>query len=224
MMQALIFDFDGLILDTEVPDYQCWQELYAEHGTSLPLETWASNIGLAAGHFDPHTHLENTVGRSIDRARMTAKRRARFLELLAEQAILPGVESYISEGKQRGLKIGLASSSDSDWVVGHLTRLGLVEQFDCIRCADHVSKAKPDPELYLAVLKAFGLPASQAIAFEDSPNGITAAKRAGLFCVTVPNPMTSQLSLSHADLRLTSMAEMSLADLLTMAHKSKVES
>ena len=102
---------------------------------------------------------------------------------------------------------------------GHLARLGLLGYFDCIRCADDVKHTKPDPELYQAVLDAFGLQGSQAIALEDSPNGVTAAQRAGIFCVAVPNPVTSQLSLEHADLRLTSLEEISLEQLLAKVRK-----
>jgi len=214
MIQALIFDFDGLILDTEVPDYESWQEVYREHGCDLPFARWAECIGTADILFDPYDELEAQSGRSIDRAAIRAKRRARYLEMIAAQPLLPGVEDYLADAKRLGLKLGVASSATSDWVHGHLTQRGLIEQFDCIRCADNVRRTKPDPELYLAALYALGLRAEQAVALEDSPNGIRAAVRAGLFCVAVPNALTRHLPLDEAHLRLASLAEMPLERLL----------
>ena len=115
-----------------------------------------------------------------------------------------------------GLKVGLASSSTSDWVRGHLDRLGILESFDCIRCRDHVANAKPEPDLYLSVLECLGVSASEAIAIEDSPNGVLAAKRAGLRCVAIPNSITGQLDLSQADLVLDSLADVTLGGLLEL--------
>jgi len=128
--------------------------------------------------------------------------------------VLPGVEDYILSAKRLGLKIGVASSSRHEWVDTHLTRLGLIDYFDSIKCFDDVKRTKPDPELYLAVLDALGVHGQQAIALEDSPNGVIAAQQAGIFCVAVPNPVTSQLSLLHADLCLSSLTEVSLEQLL----------
>jgi beta-phosphoglucomutase-like phosphatase (HAD superfamily) len=113
-----------------------------------------------------------------------------------------------------GLFIGLASSSSGNWVKGHLTRLGLLDYFDVLRTREHVALTKPDPALYLAVLDELGVTPNQALALEDSPNGIRAAKRAGMYCVAVPNYLTRQLDLSEADLCLTSLAEISLESLL----------
>jgi beta-phosphoglucomutase-like phosphatase (HAD superfamily) len=107
-----------------------------------------------------------------------------------------------------GLKVGLASSSSCSWVNGHLERLGLRNYFDILRASDDVQCTKPDPDLYLAALGALGVRVDQAFAIEDSPNGALAAKRAGLFCVAVPNELTRRLSLDHADLRLESLTDM----------------
>lgn len=221
MIRALIFDFDGLILDTEGPEFRAWQEVYRAYGVSLPLSTWAACIGGSPDLFDPHGHLETQLGRSLDREAILAKQHRRFTELLDGQSPLPGVEEYVAAAKRLGLKLGSASSSSRDWVTGHLSRLGLLRHFDCIRCSDDVRRVKPDPELYYSVLEALDLPAGRAIALEDSPNGILAAKRAGVFCVAVPNPVTGQLSLDHADLRLASLADMPLETLLSEVRKSE---
>ena len=214
MIQAVIFDFDGLILDTEVPEFQVWQEVYRGYGCDLPLANWAAGIGTSWDAFDAHAHLEAQLGRQLDREHLREQRRRRCAELIEVQPILPGVKEYIADAKRLGMRLGVASSSSREWVVGHLARLGLSPHFDCIKCSDDVPRVKPDPALYQAVLDVLGLRADQAIALEDSPNGIAAAKRAGLFCIAVPNPLTCRLPLGQADLQLRSLAELPLRRLL----------
>lgn len=214
-MKALIFDFDGLIIDTEMPDYLSWQEIYRDHGVELPLDLWASIVGgTAASDFDPYNYLEELVGEPIDREGIWIKRRKRDIDLIVKQPILPGVIDYIQDAGRLGLKLAIASSSPESWVVGHLTRLDLIGHFDCICTADDVTKTKPDPALLLAVLSGLEITASDCLMFEDSPNGITAANRAKIFCVCIPNELTAQLDLDHADLMLNSLADISLKDLL----------
>jgi HAD superfamily hydrolase (TIGR01509 family) len=132
------------------------------------------------------------------------------MELVKDQPLRPGIRSCVSRAKARGLKLGVASSSTSDWVSGSLDRFALLDQFDAVCTRDLVTAVKPDPALYLLALERLGVEASQAIAFEDSPHGVLAAKRAGLFCVAVPNDLTRHLPLDLADLRLTSIEEFNL--------------
>ncbi len=216
MIHALIFDFDGLILDTEEPEFQTWQEVYAEHNAHLPLEQWANAIGSGLESFDVFGYLEAQVGRTIQREDIAVRRRERNRELLALKTVLPGVEAYIADAKRLGLKLAVASSSSRAWVTDHLVRLGLLEKFDYLRCGDEVAHKKPDPELYLDVLKEFGITGQQAIVLEDSPNGVRAAQAAHIFCVAIPNVVTGQLPLDHADLRLASMADMPLEKLIAL--------
>lgn len=213
-MKAIIFDFDGLILDTETPDYQSWLEVYQEHGCDLPLAVWQENIG-SVSFFDPFGYLEQQLGRPIDRQAVGQRRRQRDDALLATQPILPGVEVYLAEARRLGLKVGLASSSRHDWVDGHLGRLGLLDHFDVIRCRDDVDdRSKPDPAVYQVTLAALDVQAQETLALEDSLNGVKAAKQAGLFCVAVPNPMTRHFDFTLADHRLRSLADESLAQLI----------
>jgi HAD superfamily hydrolase (TIGR01509 family) len=214
MIRALIFDFDGLILETEQPSYQSWVEVYQSFGHLLPFSTWSINIGTTRGDFDPRQELQRLVNGTIDWESVESSRQASENALIEAQSILPGVEAYLSDARRLGLKIGLASSSSCRWVIGHLTRLGLLNWFDCICAADDVQNVKPYPELYLSVLRRLDVRADEAIALEDSPIGIRAAKAAGLFCVAVPNPLTSQLPLSEADFLMDSLAEMPLEHLL----------
>jgi HAD superfamily hydrolase (TIGR01509 family) len=214
MIHALIFDFDGLILETEEPDYRSWQELYQQYGQDLPLSLWVECIGRDADYFDAMSYLEELIGQQLNREELEARRKRRHRELVESQPVLPGVVTYLQEAQQMGLKLAVASSSRHAWVEGHLARLGLASYWHCIRCRDDVTQAKPDPDLYFSALESLGVAAQEAIAFEDSPNGVLAAKRAGLYCVAIPNPLTADLDLSMADLRLNSLAAMPLQELL----------
>jgi HAD superfamily hydrolase (TIGR01509 family) len=211
---ALVFDFDGLILDTETTDFQSWQEVYRAHGCELRLEDWADCVGRPAGHFDPFEHLERLTGVRVERAQIRAQRSARMRELNVLQSVLPGVCDYLHEARELRLKVGLASSSDRAWVHGHLGRLGLLDYFDTIKCVEDTGAHKPDPAPYLAALDTLGVPPARTVAFEDSPHGVAAAKAAGMLCVAVPNSVTRRLGLDRADLVLDSLAALSLPELL----------
>lgn len=212
MIRALVFDFDGLIVDTEVPVYQAWAEVYERHGEVLSADFWATIIGYGNDHFDPVAELERRVGRELDREAIRAARRRRQAELTLALEILPGVREWWQEARARGLGLGVASSSLRAWVVGHLERLGL-EGADCVRCQEDVERTKPAPDLYLAVLDCLGVSASEAVAIEDSGVGVLAAKAAGLYCVAVPSAMTGSHDFGSADLIVPSLAELPLAAL-----------
>jgi len=213
MFRAVVFDFDGLILDTEEPIYRSWLEVYQAHGEELPFERWIQTVGSTNAAFHPQHHLEERLGRPLPKELLDG-RVVRRTELILANAVLPGVVAHLDRARELGLAVGLASSSTGEWVRGHLARLGILDRFDCVRCRDDVAHAKPEPDLYLAVVDCLGVNAAEAFAVEDSPNGITAAKRAGLKCVAVPNSITERLDLTHADLVVRSLADLSLDDLI----------
>jgi HAD superfamily hydrolase (TIGR01509 family) len=217
LIEAVIFDFDGLILDTETAEWESWCEVYAEYGFTLPFSIWADRIGTSANRFDPITHLEQLLRRKLFRTQIQDFRRKRLAELLDDRPPLPGVENYLQQAEELELIVGLASASPSQWVRGHLSRLGLEQYFDCIRCADHVQRVKPDPEVYQLLIARWNISSHCAIALEDSPHGVQAAKQAGLFSVAVPNFITAGLSFDHSDLILQSLSDIPLTDLLTKA-------
>ena len=213
VLKAVVFDFDGLILDTEEPVYRSWVEVYEAHGEDLPFERWVEIVGSTTAVFHPQHHLEGRLGRPLTQE-VLDRRISRRTELVLANPLLPGIAEMVDAARARAMKLGVASSSTSDWVKGHLARMGMLERFDCVRCRDDVARAKPDPDLYLAVLECLGVAAAEAFAIEDSPHGITAAKRAGLRCVAIPNTITASLDLSRADVILGSLADLSFDELV----------
>lgn len=220
MIRGVIFDFDGLVVDTEWPVYQSWVEIYDRFDAELPLDQWTSIIGTSAHeHFDPIDTLEQQIGQELDRQDLRLKRHDREMVLVSGQPILPGVESYLRFAQENKMKLGIASSSDRNWVEGNLGRLGLLKYFDVIHTSDDVERTKPDPSLYRLALKSLGLAPTEAIVLEDSPNGVKAAREAGIFTVAVPNALTASLDLSLADLVLESLDALPLVDLIRIVEK-----
>lgn len=213
MTGALIFDFDGTLVDTEAAVLVAWQETFRERGGELPLDVWHTVIGTqntASAMFE----LLAKEDEHLDRLAVRTGVRARVTELLESVGPRPGVLEYLAEAEDQGLRLAIASSSTGDWVGTQLARLDLADAFEAVLTGD-LHEAKPSPDLYLAALAALDLPASAAIAFEDSPHGVTAAKAAGLTCVAVPNPITAVLNFDHADIVLGSLADEPLSALLS---------
>lgn len=216
MIKAIVFDFDGMILDTETAEFQSWQELYVEYGVSLELNEWAQCVGRGANdvRFDPYARLEELLQRPIEYDKIRERRRERNLELIRDMGPRPGIMEYLDMARHIGLKLGVASSGTRAWVVGHLKRLGLFDRFDTVRCADDVERAKPYPDLYLLAVRDLGVLPHEAVALEDSPNGMAAAVAAGLYTIWVPNSVTESLPTFGYDLRLGSLLDLPLGDLI----------
>jgi HAD superfamily hydrolase (TIGR01509 family) len=213
-VRALLFDFDGTLVDTESVDLRSWQEVFATHGVEVPLERFALRIGTLNGP-DELDELDALLDAPCDREAVQASRRAREAELLAEESLRPGVREYLEEARELGLVLGIVSSSSRSWIAEGLDRLGIPDGWAVVSCADgDRTLGKPSPVLYERALRELGVGAEEAIAFEDSPNGIAAARAAGIFCVAVPNPVTRALDLGAADLVVESLAELPLARLL----------
>jgi len=207
-IRAFLFDFDGLVLDTETPSLAGWQRLYREHGHELPLDRWAQVVGTHAA-WDPMAHLEDLVGSPLEREALNERRYAHELSLIEAEGLRPGISEYFVAARRRGLKRAIVSSSSRPWVDLHLLRLEEAVGWDAILTADRdQSRAKPAPTLYLEALAGLELTADEAIAFEDSPNGVRAARAAGIFVVAVPNGVTRDLGLDEADLLVESLADL----------------
>ena len=216
-MRAFLFDFDGLILDTELASRAGWELLYREHGHELPPDLWATLVGTTHAPWDPMAHLEELVGEPLEREALNERRYAHEIALIEAEELRPGIEEYLAAARRHGLKRAIVSSSSRRWVDMHLRRLEQAVGWDAICTADgDATRAKPSPTLYLEALDALGAGPSEAVAFEDSPNGVLAATAAGIFCVAVPNEVTRELGLEEAgaDLVLDSLADVPPDELL----------
>ena len=221
-INGLIFDFDGLILDTETPRYKAWCEIYQHFNLKFDLSDYAKSLGSSDDFFNPIINLATKSNQPIDEKYWRKHQSRRELELLADQPLMPGVLDYLNEAHRLNLKMAIASSSDRAWVISHLDRFGLMDFFSVIETADEVPIVKPNPDLYQKAISDLRLEPWEAIAFEDAPHGIVAAKKAGLFCVAVPNPLSAQLDLSHADLMIKSFDQIHLPELLLKIESKRI--
>jgi HAD superfamily hydrolase (TIGR01509 family) len=217
MLRALIFDFDGLILDTETPEVLVWQSIYNEHGFELPVHEWEKTVGgYGISDFDPARNLAHLTQGRLDPVSLRARYRLEADALIHANPILPGIMDMIHDAKSQGLKVSIGSSSPHSWVDTHTQRLDIYHHFDHIICQDDVApgRTKPHPDIYLKSLETLQVDKTEAIVFEDSPNGVLASKRAGVFVVAVPNPLTAKMNV-QGDLTVSSLAELTLQDLAT---------
>ena len=159
-------------------------------------------------------HLESLHGQALDRELLHATRNRHKTTLTDARPLLPGVRELVDHARRSEIRLGVASSSSHPWVEGHLKTRGIRDAFTCIRCREDVRLTKPDPELFVVSLGCLGVGASEAVVFEDSPNGVAAAQAAGILVVAVPNAITAELDLSAADLQLPSLAAMPPDELL----------
>ena len=214
LIKAVVFDFDGLMVDTETPAYHAFCKVYGEYGQQLPLETYAQCVGTSFDVFNPYTYLAEILQHSVDSDVIRKQVDVRYRELLQHIEPRPGVLDYLKDARRLGLGIALASSSYFNWIEPYLTKFDLHGYFDSINTADLVQQVKPDPELYMLSLQKLNVRPEEAISFEDSLNGFTAARKAGLRTVIVPNEMTSTFPFEAYDLKITSMASTSLEEVI----------
>ena len=219
-LAAVVFDFDGLILDTELPEYTTVKAEFEAHGVELPLDEWLAIIG-SADH--PHwlDWLQSLLDEPIEREVVHARRMAAHHEMIMRNEVLPGVVDLLDEADRRGIPAAVASSSPRYWVSGHLERLGLIDRFAVLKTREDVERAKPWPDLFLAAVEALGTVPGAVVAFEDSHNGSQAAVAAGLFCVVAPNSLTRIQDFDHADLVVDSLADVSLADVAARLRRAR---
>lgn len=211
MIKAVIFDFDGLILDTETVWYEAYKETMAFYESDLPLEHFVTCIG--TDNTELNQYFKDQLGERCNIEEIESRESLHEVKMKTAQA-REGVQDYLEEAKRNGYTIALASSSTKEWVTHHLGELGLLHFFEVIITGDDVDKVKPAPDLYVKAIEVLGIQPAEAVAFEDSLNGLQAALTAGLKCVIVPNPVTDALAFENHHLRLQSMADKSLSDVI----------
>jgi HAD superfamily hydrolase (TIGR01509 family) len=208
--QAVLFDFDGTLWDSETAVYEVMRDLYRTHGHELPIETWSEAVGTLDA-FDPYLALHELTGAGFDLDAVRAGTEERIRAAARDVTLRPGVDAFLRQVDDAGVPRALVSSDTAAWVRTNLEHLGWSDGWAAIVCADGVVEhSKPKPYLYLTALEALGVGPSSVFAVEDSPNGIRAAKAAGLRCVCVPNEVTSRFDLSEADLVYPSFEGVSL--------------
>jgi HAD superfamily hydrolase (TIGR01509 family) len=209
---AILFDFDGLVLDTETSEFLTVADSFADHGLELSRDEWVKIIGTA-----DHPHwtdmLETALGRPLDdREAVLETRRARHHARISEEPLRPGVIELATAATEAGVGVAIASSSPLDWVTGHLQRFDVDHLFPVKATRDDVGKerTKPHPDLFLLAAERLGVDPTACVVLEDSEPGITAAKAAGCVTIGVPAGMTAHLGFAHADLVVRSVAELDL--------------
>lgn len=210
MIRAVIFDFDGLIIDTESVLIQAYGDIHARHGVPFERDHFLRNVGHADYSFDPWHAFEKLA----DRAALELERQKWNRELNRRLRPLPGVLAILDSARTAGLRIGLASNSGHDHVDRQLERLGLLERFEALGCREDVPSPKPEPDVYRFVMNQLGVHGSEAFALEDSQTGALAARRAGLWVVAVPNAATAHHDFGKAHVCVPSLSEVTLDDLL----------
>ncbi len=216
-IRALIFDFDGLILDTETPQVEVWKAIYAEHGFEYPVEDWSQTIGgWGISNFDPADELHRLSSGQLDLESLRQRGLQECNAMIDAAPIMRGISECLLAAKRKGLRLAVASSSERAWVEPHLRRLGLLGAFERVICGDDVApgRTKPHPDVFLKALSELRLNADEALILEDSPHGLKAARAAGIAVVAVTNPVTRLLPMEGADVTLNSMADMPLEELL----------
>lgn len=213
-IEAVVFDFDGTILDTETPVYESWAAAYRFAGIEpIPLATWLEHIGKADGHgLDVRAVLCEQLGINVVPEEVELHRKATRDELVYGEPIRSGVLDWIQAAVGAGCGLAVASSSSSDWVRHHLRRLELDHHFAVVSCADPGIPGKPDPAVYRTACDGLGVEPAAALAIEDSTHGVTAAIDAGMRCIAAPGPITRTMDFDHAHVRVDSLAELDPAD------------
>jgi HAD superfamily hydrolase (TIGR01509 family) len=213
-VRALLLDFDGTMLETESSSYGSWRELLAEHDYELTHDTWSAAVGTLDG-VDPVALLETHLGAPVDRGALEDRQSALHREMLTEEVLRPGIQRIVDDARARGLHTAIVTSASERWVREHLRRLGVDADWEHIVAADgDPGRAKPAPLLYEEALALLGVEPAEAVAIEDSPNGVTAAKAAGLATVAFPNPITERMDLGHADAVVADLDDLGLDGLL----------
>lgn len=203
--QAVFFDFDGILVDTEWAIYQAWKQCFARENQQLPLEIYTRCIGSDFATWSPKTYLEELTGKSYDWVQMDAMRQKEIIAELADEGAMAGVKELLVELRDRAMPLAVVSSSSHYWVDGWLSKLELSAYFDHVVCRGDAPRIKPAPDLWIEAVSRFSLDPRQCLAIEDSRNGLLSAKEAGVATWVVPNRVTQCLDFSEADRVLVSL-------------------
>ena len=213
-VRAIVFDFDGLLMDTESTSFQSWQYEWNQWGLTLEVADFFADHGGDVTE-DRYAVLAAAAGPRFDRG-LSHRRRVAYRERLHEQLDLAdGMRGWLDEAVGLGLRLAVASSSPLEWLTAHLGRAGVLGTFDVLAGGDEVGRHKPAPDVYELALGRLSLSGDAAVAVEDTAHGVAAARAAGMRCIAIPNPFVAVERVCHADLVLLSASQLRLADVLS---------
>lgn len=204
---AVLFDFDGVILDTEWPIYESIRQVFLDHGHDLPLPEYVRCIGSDFNIWSPEARLEELTGKTFDWETISVTRNVWIREQIETLDAMPGVRDTIDVCRDHGLKLAVVSSSNHQWVDGWLDKLGLLPHFDQVVAREDAKRIKPAPDLYLEAVRRLDLPAADCLVIEDSLNGMTSAHEAGCPVAAIPNRITSCINFSAAEYQFPTLVE-----------------
>ncbi len=208
---AVLFDFDGVLVDTEWAIYQAWLRTFQAHSHDLPLAVYTRCIGSDFATWSPKTHLEELSGLAFDWHDLDTRRQEEIMRDLADAGPMPGVIDLLEKLTALDIPRAVVSSSSHHWVDGWLEKLGLTGHFQTIVCRGDAPQIKPAPDLYLEAAKRLGLSPADCLVIEDSLNGVKSAIAAGMPVWAVPNRVTDCLDFSGANGIFRSLDEVAAA-------------
>jgi HAD superfamily hydrolase (TIGR01509 family) len=217
-VRAVVFDFDGLLMDTESTSFLSWQYEWSQWGLTLEAADFFVNHGGDVTE-DRYAMLAAAAGPRFDRI-LSHRRRVAYREQLHEELDLAdGLRAWLEQAARMGLRLAVASSSPLDWPTTHLRRAGVLDAFEVLAGGDEVAQHKPAPDVYQLALDRLTLSCAAAVAVEDTAHGVAAAHAAGMRCIAIPNPFVAPERVRHADLVLSSASQLRLADAISMITK-----
>ena len=215
-MFAVIFDFDGTILDSETAEFHSHRQLFQDWGLTLTEDEWCEGVGI----LKPDTHwFDKLCARAPDPPDFTRFRQLthRYFHQHVRMEPMPGVSALLGALVAAGVPRAVASGAPSDWVRSGLEGVGLASSFDAIVTSDQVPNGKPAPDVYLEAARRMGVEATNCVALEDSGPGLASARAAGMRTVVIPHTLTRLHDLSGADMQVKSAADLSLETLRALA-------
>ena len=214
---AVIFDFDGVVLDSETPEYEAHRRIYERHGAALTVEEWCDCIGIhSEGHEERwFSRLCERVDPAPTPEEYQAERKRNFIELVPREP-RRGIRELLEALRDANVPTAIASSAPARWVVPAADRIGMTPLFRTIVSGSDVARGKPAPDVYLEATRRLGVDPAWSVAIEDSGPGLASARAAGLKTVAIPHWLTEQHELTGADLRVAHAGELTVARLATL--------
>jgi HAD superfamily hydrolase (TIGR01509 family) len=210
-LAAVIFDFDGVVLDSETPEYESHRRIYRRCGVELTIEEWCGAVGLWTDEHDDR-RFEALCARSSappGRDEYHDERRRIFAELVPGEP-MRGIRDLLVALEQAGIPAAIASTSPARWVVPAAERIGVRPLFRAIVTGEQVARRKPAPDVYLEAARRLGADPARSVAIEDSAPGVAAALAAGMTTVAIPHWLTSTHDLSGADVSVGHAGELTV--------------